>query len=223
MTMRSLKMTVAGLWIALGAFLWIAVGGFGEAAPVPASDGTGQSAEASYPGGGSGWVVEDLEGGYQDVYYDPDAGPWIKTLGAPGGTAVAGGIYQLVEFLHVSAGPDGQAPAWTDYHEEIVGSPGWSWAPAGPSGEPWGFTNTNGSAMWYAIPAGNTIVDWGFAPPLPPCTNIQLTKWLQYNGGGDPTAPITVAEYPTIPEPGAVILLAIACAFAAGFRRKPRM
>ena len=181
-----------------------------EPASYPASDGDGSSVESEYEPDGNGWTVDDGSGGgNQDVYYDPDAGPWMKTLtlSQPAGV---GTIYTLTEKLHVGGGPNGTAPAWTDYHEEIQ-TPGWTWSPNGPQDEyPWGFTASNwfGSAV-YVIPAGNTKVDWTFTPPLDVCNDITITKYLIFNGGdnADPTAPVVIAQYPTVPEPGAIVLL----------------
>ncbi len=212
-------MTRWHLWLTMVLVFALALA-FGQAAPlqaavlgIPASDGSGTSAGSEYEPEGDGWVVEDpYGGGNQDVYYDPDAGPWIKTLTLLD-PAVAGTIYTLTENLHVGGGPDGTAPAWYDYHEEIL-TPGWTWNPTGPGGEnQWSFSASNWFGIWtYVIPLGNTKVDWTFNPPLPVCTNLTLTKYLIYNGGtgADPNAPIIIAEYPTIPEPGTLVLLATA-------------
>jgi hypothetical protein len=203
----------------LGALLTLAIAlVFAPAAfadSYPASGGNGSSVQSDYSGTSGGWVVESPTGGNQDVYYDPKAGPWIKTLnlGAP---AVIGKIYTLQELLHVGNGPDGLAPGWTDYHEEIR-TPGWTWNPIGPAGEQWGFNAQGWIGNWtYVIPVGNKQVDWTFNPPLPFCTNLSITKYLVYDGTGDPQAPVVVAQYPTIPEPGTLALAAMAVA-ALGF------
>lgn len=177
----------------------------------PASGGNGSSQQSQYSGTSSGWVVESSTGGNQDVYYDPNAGPWIKTLnlGAP---AVINKIYTLQELLHVGGGPNGLAPGWTDYHEEIR-TQGWTWSPVGPMGQGWGFSADpeKWNGIWtYVVPAGNKTVDWSFQPALPVCTNLSITKYLVYNGGGDPLAPVVIAQYPTVPEPGTLVLAAVA-------------
>lgn len=165
-----------------------------QAESVAASDGGGASVESEYEPGQGGWTVGDGDGN-QDVYYDPDAGPWMKilTIGQP---AAQGHIFTLTENLHVGNGPDGLAPAWTDYHEDIL-TPGWTWSPNGPAGEQWNFTSPSWSGSWvYAIPSGNTKVDWRFNPSLPFCTDLTITKYLVYNGGvgADPSAPIIIAS-----------------------------
>ncbi len=190
---------------------------FGQAAPlqassydgIPASDGDGQSASSEYEPEGDGWVVEPDGGGNQDVYYDPDAGPWHKFFTIPMSVA-DGQIFTLTEKLHVGGGPLDIAPAWYDYHEEIL-TPGWTWNSMGPNNEPWGFTASDWDYSWvYKIPYGNTKVDWTFTPPLPVCTNLTITKYLVYNGPDDPTGQIIIAQYPTVPEPGTFVLLATA-------------
>ena len=194
-----------------------------QADSIAASDGSGASARTDYEPTTGGWEVGDPGGGNQDVYYDPDAGPWFKTLTLnPANPPQVGQIFTLIEKLHVGNGPDGLAPSWTDYHEEIQ-TPGWTWSPNGPQGEyPWGFSapTWQGSAV-YVIPAGNTMVDWTFNPPLPFCTDLTITKYLVFNGG-DPTAPIVIAQYPTVPEPGTLALLAAASLGALVFVRRKR-
>jgi hypothetical protein len=198
-----------------------------QAEPIASSDGSGTSANTSHPQYGDGWVVEGATGGIQDVYYDPTAGPWIKHLAPINGGALVGTVYTLTELLHVGGGPNGVAPAWTDYHEELR-TPGWTWSPVGPNGENvWGFSaansNPNGpdwNGVWtYVIPMGNTKVDWTFRPPLPVCTNVTFTKYVVFNGGVnvDPFAPLTVAQWPTVPEPGTLGLLATGLAMLLGY------
>jgi hypothetical protein len=217
-------------WLVASVLVFAVALCLGTAAPlqaesVSASDGSGTSANTSHPQHGDGWVVEGATGGIQDVYYDPNAGPWIKHLAPINGGAVIGQVYTLTELLHVGGGPDGTAPGWTDYHEEIR-TPGWTWNPVGPNGEwPWGFVATNSdpqgpdwNGVWsYVVPMGNTMVDWTFRPPLPVCTNVTLTKYVMFNGGADPFAPLVVAEWPTIPEPGTCALLATGLAMLLGY------
>ena len=183
---------------------------------VAASNGTGSSAQRSYPGDTGGWEVYDSggAGGYQDVYYDPNAGPWLKTLGAVPGGAINGMVYQLTEMLHVGGGPGGTAPGWVDYHETVT-TPGWTWSPNDAQHQ-WGFSAVHDPpwvGVWtYVVPMGNTQVDWTFRPALPVSTNLTLTKWLVFNAnapGANPNVAVVVAEYPTIPEPATMSLLAI--------------
>ena len=220
-------MTRWHLWLTMALVFALALV-CGQAAPlqagsISASDGDGSSAGTEYEPEGYGWTVDD-GGGNQDVYYDPDAGPWHKTLTLTTPAAV-GTIFTLTENLHVGGGPLGTAPAWTDYHEEIL-TPGWTWSPNGPTGQyPWGFTALNwvGSAV-YVIPLGNTKVDWTFNPPLPVCTDLTITKYLVYNGGAgaDPLAPIIIAEYPTVPEPSSIVLLIVGAISALAYRWRRR-
>ena len=178
-----------------------------QADSISASNGSGPSTPIGYSSSGSGWEVG--VGGYQDVYYDPDAGPWIKNLAAIPG-ALNNQVFTLVENLHVGGGPSGTAPAWTDFHEEIQ-TPGWNWSPTGPNGEQsWSYTLPGGYTASYVIPMGNTSVDWTFPTPLPVCTNITLIKYVVFhNPPGNPAVGLTVAEYPTVPEPATLSLLAL--------------
>lgn len=215
-------------WFAVSVLVVAFVLGFGaavavQAGPIAASDGTGVSANTTHPQSGDGWLVEDPTGaGMQDVYYDPNAGPWIKLLNPIAGGAQVGQVYTLTELLHVGGGPNGVAPPWTDYHEQIQ-TPGWTWSPMGPNGENvWGFVEENPAwdgIVTYVIPMGNTMVDWTFRPPLPVCTNLRFTKYIVFNGGQntDPNAPLMVAQWPTIPEPGTCALLATGLAMLLGY------
>jgi hypothetical protein len=65
-----------------------------QAQSVPASDGAGASTQTSHPQTGDGWVVENPAGGIQDVYYDPNAGPWVKHLAPIPGGAIVGRVYR---------------------------------------------------------------------------------------------------------------------------------
>ena len=207
-------MRLALLFVAVGAVAVFAGAAPLQAAMVPSGSGTATPTESNYPGGSGGWQVYDSTNtsGYQDVYYDPNAGPWQKNLGAiPGGGAINGAKYMLTEMLHVSGGPTGTAPAWADFHE-VIGTPGWTWTPSGTQGN-WGFGSPTYGGNWtYVISAGNTAVNWGFNPDMPVCTQFTLTKWLVFNAqapGANPNAPLIVFESVSVPEPATLGMLAV--------------
>ena len=57
-------------------------------------------------------------------------------------------------------------------------------------------------------PAGAyTSADWTFNSPLPVNTNVTFTKYVTYTGAL-PMPNLVVAEYPTVPEPAGLLLLA---------------
>jgi hypothetical protein len=179
---------------------------------------TGGTTYSSYDtSGGTGWSVNDPgTGGRQTVYLDPTKGPWVKNLNT-GNLQL--NIYPLVENLVVGGGPNGLAPAWTDYHEHIL-TAGWVW-----------YNNADGLHPWIAQPWGGATLtpganpinaDWTFNPALPIGTNVTLTKYVQYIPGVAPQGMVVqISEYPT-PEPGTLALLAAGAVglLAYAWRRK---
>jgi hypothetical protein len=169
---------------------------------IAAGDGTGTSAGTIVSPSGDGWEI----GG--KIYYDPNAGPWNKNLLTAGLNNPPPGPYLLLENLVVGAGPNGLAPSWTDYHETIVagGLGGFIWRPSDIA-FPWS-CNIAGTT-WTLTPGANaTNADWIFPAPQAPGTNVILTKWMTYTGALPLPNQVTVAEYPTVPEPGTFVLLA---------------
>lgn len=102
---------------------------------IGAGPGPGPSVKTAYQlqsfGGKEGWIVsaptvDDGRPSPQQVYLDPQAGPWVKILSLrgdlvdsqPGPTIDTPQpptfSYVLKEFLKVGA-----APAWTDWHESV--------------------------------------------------------------------------------------------------------
>ncbi len=168
----------------------------------------------------------------------PPNEPWVKQIGQPEEESPwADDQYdleadppdqgllttiRLTEWVEVGEGPE-----WTDWHEEIVDSPGWVWAHG--QGQFDGM-NLQSPFLEVRLPgddffnppdslqveATNTTVDFTFFDDrLPEGTTVQILKELvyvgpdpQFNTGETYSGPLTIHEYPT-PEPGTIGLLAL--------------
>ena len=144
----------------------------------------------------------DLAGGHDvnigsstnpvEIYYDPTKGPWQKIIRNPATPLT------INEVIHVA-----QNPAWTDWHEQIVSPPGWVWT-ANSS-----LTLPDGTIMPGQMSADLQSVWWDFATPLVPCTVLTINKTLQWTQPGvNPPTPLIIDQWPTVPEPGTIVLLA---------------
>jgi len=166
----------------------------GVAPGIAASGGSGVSMSTSHPFTGAGWDV-----GPYVVSLDPAAGPWIKTLDPP----TFPGTFVLKEDLFVGPGP-----AWTDWHEEILNSPGWSWGG-------WGIAGA-GNVQVNQTP---TMIEF-FFDPVPPGSEIWFTKELVWQIAPIVPPPIQIIEWPTIPEPASLALVAGALLGLVALRRR---
>ena len=147
-----------------------------------------------------GWEVSGT------VSHDPNAGPWLKILN---GTPIGQPVFFLWETITVGPGD-----SWTDWHEEIL-TTGWDWGaftfdidPASGEQRPNNFT----FQQMPATPSAGGMI-WFFFDALAPGTVIDIHKELIWVGGPNlPAIPgggsIVVAEYPTVPIPGAALLFA---------------
>jgi len=151
-----------------------------------------------------------------EVSYDPNMGPWKKTFDE------ISWPFHITENVHIS-----QGVPWTDWDEEIL-TDGWVWA--SDQNPPQVELSTQGQIIGTVIgdisADGQTVV-FNFPNPMPPCTTLTITKTLRW-AGGDPAptqglGSVTIAQYPTIPEPGTLALLlsgAAALATVAWRRRR---
>ncbi|QEG35715.1 PEP-CTERM sorting domain-containing protein [Bythopirellula goksoeyrii] len=151
------------------------------------------------------------------VSYNPTAGPFEKWL-APNPDQDGNGNVDINDFLLFLANPIlnlnehlivGPGPSWTDWHEEIL-TPDWSWGTVQITtpGPPPGPNN-------LVIQNSGTNVDF-FFDPLAPGTPVDIRKQLFFQGTGSQQMlndflagnyMIQVSEYPTVPEPGSLVLL----------------
>jgi len=171
-----------------------------------------------------------LEGNPIDIPFDPDAPPWDKVIDDPAGAPWADDLYDLqlnqdVNMLTVIGIEEwlvvGGTRPWTDWHEELVNSPGWVWdqgqfnlpGVSGPFLEvrPPGGTGFNPPDV-IDIVATDMTVDF-FFEPLDPGTEVHIIKRLVYVGPDGMfntpdtyQGPVTIREYPT-PEPAGLLLM----------------
>ena len=179
------------------------------------------------------WVPQDNIGiGLEDnpivIPFDPPADPWIKTIDTGDPVPWAddlwdGGDIQLLtritidEWLEVGPGVE-----WTDWHEEIIESPGWVWFHGQFPGLPGQFTPflevDTGSGYnppnSLVVDADDQRVDFYF-DALAEGTKVHIVKQLLFVGDdgllNTPETycgPLMILEYPT-PEPTAMALLAL--------------
>ena len=165
--------------------------------PTPGSE-TGLGTPEEYPVSG-GTVNVGSAGVPKDIYYSAGAGPWQKTFQLQG---LVGNQLVINEFLHVS-----QGLSWTDWHEVVIG-------PTGPAG--WQWSNPTLSYVTNGGGSGNVVgvingaqVDF-FFPAQPPSSTINITKTLTWGGAIAVPGTVRVDQWPTVPEPGTLVLLAMA-------------
>lgn len=164
------------------------------------------------------------EGPWADDQYDPEADPADQGLLST--------IF-LQEWVEVGEGPD-----WTDWHEEIVDSPGWVWAHGQVQVDG---MNLQSPFLEVQLPseevfnppeslqvdATGTTVDFTFFDdPLPEGTTVRVLKELVYvgptpsfNDGETYSGALTIHEYPT-PEPTTLSLLAVGGLMVIRSRRR---
>jgi hypothetical protein len=163
-----------------------------------------------------GWAVVGSSGPIP-VVLDPTGPQWGKSLTGPNGgpfsyapTSGTNPSLQLQELLQVAP----NSPAWTDWHEDVVGvtvngtpDPGWVWGNAQilvngapPAGLSITGLGTSNISFFFAAAAPGSIVD--------------IRKRLVYNGvaGTVFNGTLAVHEYPT-PEPGSLALLGLGSAY----------
>jgi len=178
------------------------------------------------------WVPDDNIGiGLEDnpivIPFDPPADPWIKTIDTGGSEPWAddvwsGGDIQLLTLITIDEWLEvGPGAEWTDWHEEIIESPGWVWYhgqfPALPGTfEP--FLEVDSGSGVYDFPSNLIVeaddqqVDFYF-DALAEGAKVHIGKQLLFVGGDGRlntpetwAGPLKIREYPT-PEPATVAML----------------
>jgi hypothetical protein len=193
LTMKNTITSLMGLFIFAAMLAWAStatadIGLSGDVNQIPGQD-------QSFDLGGSSFINIGISSPFE-IYFDPTKGPWDKTF-----TNFTWPLH-ITENIHVS-----QGVAWTDWDEKIL-TDGWIWA-SNPSPQVDLTGNTIGQVIGDISADGHTVV-FDFSPALQPCTYLTITKTLVWTGGGDPgvvPGPVTIAEWPTVPEPGTLVLL----------------
>jgi hypothetical protein len=169
-----------------------------------------------------GWTVGNAAAPVP-VVLDPNGPQWGKSFVGPNGgpfsyapTSTTNPPLNVQEFLQV----DPTSPAWTDWHEDVIGIDGLT----GATDPNWIWTNpsilVNGSPYPATITgAGTSNLSFLFNPVAPGSTII-IRKQLEYLGtpGQVFFGTLSVHEYPT-PEPGSLALLGLASTFILRRRR----
>jgi hypothetical protein len=141
-------------------------------------------------GGGSTVDIGSAAAGPIQIFYDPTKGPWQKTL--------TNFVAPLTINEAIQIAPGG--PNWTDWEEQIL-DPGWVWA-GGASLSVLGGGTYNGT-----LTADQKTVEFDF-PAQGVGTTLVINKVLQWNGVvGQAPRTVTINEWPTVPEPGTIVLL----------------
>ncbi len=221
------KLVLSGV-VVVGAVLVVVTAAPAQTQGFGASGGSGPSMESDHymDSSGDGWTIGS-EGDSIQVTFDPDAGPWIKTLVGPDG----GGFYAddtgqfwpqsytLTEWILIGPGPD-----WTDFHEEIL-TPGWAMSAIMTVN---GLPPAGGAEVitFPDWPNSGGAIDWYF-DPLGPGTVVKFDKTLSWEGDPDVNGnlffgTITMIQYPTIPEPGTIVLLASGLLMVLGYAWRRR-
>ena len=183
------------------------------AVAIPASGGPGPSTMTDVTpvvntDGSIEWIVEET------VEYDPDAGPWIKTLLAPNADVTAQTVLLFSETITI-----GGVVPWTDWHEILPD--GFEWVggvvclgPCNPDDPPVGGE--------VSVDGGTIVFEFD---PVESGTDIFISKEFRFTATGTAVFPIQVHEFPTV-EVAEPASLAIVCAgllvIAATRRRRER-
>ncbi len=189
------------------------------------------------PAGVGGPPPSDFEGTLNGVHVGseanpikieivPDGDPWLKVFTVDVGTGGIGPglVIPVSEHFQIFPPADGGLPLpLTDWHEEVH-TPYWTWLGGtltigsdppidGVTGGPQGAA-TN---IWFDLPMGVTP-----GPDNP--IDVFIHKELVYQGPPASTAPVVieVSEYPTVPEPATMAMLAMggAAMMLGGTRRR---
>jgi len=134
-----------------------------------------------------GWEVGPVE-----IFHDPNAGPWLKTLREESNTPFP---KTLIETILV----DPTSKPFSDWHEKIDVDSCYVWSLRT------GFFTMDlplNTKVSVTFSQAQKIVDWTFDPPIPPGHEFKLFKFIDCDTViGPRTGTIEVLQFPTVPAP----------------------
>ncbi len=139
------------------------------------------------------------------VFYDPQAGPWLKEL--QNVVLDTNEELALGEYITIARAVTGApTPSWTDWHETILTSNfGWS-----SDVDDLYYTVNGGAPQNSGIVVSGPDLTINFPSPLVAGSTLFIHKELINLGPStSPNGKIDVIEYPSVPEPATLSLLAV--------------
>lgn len=171
---------------------------------------------------GESWQIDG-----PTFWFDPDGGPWIKTLLPPSTGWQPGVTYQIHEWFTIVPDPTtGVSLPVEDWHEEFLpGADGQIWDIWTDAWEPTiSFDPMMGGdpvpGLEWSISADGASIWFDFDPIIAPAGGVTLHIWkdFQYTGQPGSLEPLRLLQYPT-PAPGALAVLGFGGLIALRRRR----
>lgn len=150
------------------------------------------------------------------VDWDGAGSPWLKSINDPNGNVMGVANVDFVETL-LNVGTE----AWTDWHEILLPPP------VGLTSPHWsavvGLSINGNPIMYTATGIGTGTLDlFNFSQPVLPGDIFEIHKQVLVDSGVIAGGFLRIQEYPTVPEPACLALLAVTGGLIAGTRRRRR-